>query len=271
MKIRRPSALSIRLTATAVCCACICAIWAPWLTATPSSSGEVSRSAQQENETQEETVTPFEEEDLAREELFIIDREPFDRLYFDSNNGSRELDVEPIDLEGVDVTDPLDPANKTGRLVFTMKDYPGRKFATPWAALVKVERYADLVLAESEKAMSEGDYGTAFRTLAFLDAEPGFGRRAQISQMMDRCLYEDGEENLQNGQFGEALSAFEELYKRSPRYPVRGSGAVIDRITQCVDQFIEQKVNEGEYESARQILSRLQAEYGADVNEVVTR
>ncbi|MGI9517496.1 MAG: ABC transporter substrate-binding protein, partial [Pirellulaceae bacterium] len=116
-----------------------------------------------------------------------------------------------------------------------------------------------------------GDYGTAFRTLAFLDAQPGFGRRARISQMMDRCLYEDGEENLQNGQFGEALSAFEELYKRSPRYPVRGSGAVIDRITQCVDQFIEQKVNAGEYEAARQILSRLQTEYGADVNDVVTR
>ena len=58
----------------------------------------------------------------------------------------------------------------------------------------------------------------------------------------------------------------EELYKRAPRYAVRG-GSVLDRITQCVDQFIGQKVETGEYEAARKILSGLQEEYGAEANQ----
>ena len=163
----------------------------------------------------------------------------------------------------------IDPENREGRLVFTMEqDYPGRIYACPWTSLVKIERYSELVLAESERALDEKDYGTAFRTLLYLSELNDIGIAGKLKQMMDKCLYEDGHENLEAGNFGEALSAFESLYERAPRYSVRGADSLLDKITTCINEFIKEKVESGDYDSARTLLSTLHLEYGAKVENV---
>lgn len=209
-------------------------------------------------------------DDIKPEEIPIMDREPFDRLTFNESNDDWVLDIDPIELEGITASTPISPEDREGRLVFTMeKDYPGRRWACPWSSLVKIERYSDLVLQEAEKAMDDGDYGTAFRTLLFLSELDDFGRTAMLKRMLDQCLYEDGHENLEAGNYGEALTAFDALYQRDPRYKVRGARDLLEKITTCINEFIKDKVETGDYESARSLLSSLRLEYGNKVENVI--
>lgn len=208
-------------------------------------------------------------DDVKEVEIPVIDREPFDRLTFDASNDNWVLDIDPITLEGVSPNDPINPEGQDGRLVFTMEtDYPGRVWACPWTSLVKIERYSDLVMQEAQQAMEKQDYATAFRTLIFLSDLSDARGAGKIKQMMDKCLYEDGHENLEAGNFGEALTAFEALYERQPRYKVRGAGSLLEKITTCINEFIREKVENGDYSAARSLLATLKLEYGDKVNEV---
>ncbi len=208
--------------------------------------------------------------DVKEVEIPVIDRVPFDRLTFDASNDNWVLDVDPLVLEGVSPNAPINPKDQSDRLLFTMEtDYPGRRWACPWSSLVKVERYSDLVLGEAEKAMQAKDYATAFRTLLFLSDLSDARGAGKIKQMMDECLYEDGHENLEAGNFGEALTAFEALYERQPRYKVRGAGSLLEKITKCINEFIREKVEAGEYAAARSLLATLRLEYGNKVDEVM--
>ena len=205
----------------------------------------------------------------------IMDREPFDRLTFNDNNLKENgdnwvLDVDPVEIENLGRHDRINLNDQEGRLVFTIEqDYPGRRFACPWSSLVSIERYSDLVLTEAEKAMDAGDYDTAFRTLLFLSELGDFGQTAKLKGMLDTCLYEDGHKNLEDGNFGEALTAFDALYQRSPRYKVRGAETLLDKITTCINEFIREKVDEGDYGSARSLLTSMRLEYGNKVENVM--
>ena len=260
-----------------------------WAQETAGSSNEQDESAQEEQQEsqdadQQEDVPPVEEEDptkpfasqedVAAKEVPLMERPPFDRLYFNDSNKNEDnedwvLDVDRLEVDDIDINRPIDPEKFEGRLIFTISElYPGRKFATPWTSLVRVERYTDIVLAEAERALREREYGVAFQTLVFLQ-EQDIGKRALIKQMIDECLYEDGEQNLANQNYGEALSIFEELYKRSPQYKVRGAENLLGKITACINAFIEDKVMTGDFESARILLSGLRDQYGSNVDDVI--
>ncbi len=208
------------------------------------------------------------EADLAdAPEIPVIDREPFDRLHFDDQQFP-VLDVNPLELDGIDRNQPVDPTGKQGRLVFTIPDYPGRVFATPWSALVKIERYSDLVLAEAREAMEQKDWNTAFRTLVFLSNEADLGRTAELNQMLDQCLYLDGVQHLEAGDFADALSAFEGLYERNPQYRTGGSGSVLDNIINCYQQFVEKEFDKGDFQGVRDLLRAMRQVYGERVDPI---
>ncbi len=222
--------------------------------------------AQPGGNTQQQTVP-----DLSEEEVPIIDREPFDRLHFDRFNNNRTLDVNPIELDGFDVNQSIDPNKMQGRLVFSMPDYPGRVFAVQWEHLIKIERYVELVLQESEKAMQANDYATAFKTLMFLEENSEESGSIRLRQLMNDCLYGDAQNNFQQSNFSEALTAYEELYRRNPRYQGDGSGTVLEKIIQCIDQFVSQQIEQSEFERARELLRYVETEYGSSVNDVVDK
>ncbi len=202
------------------------------------------------------------------ENTAIIDREPFDRLHFDNFNGNRVLDIHPIEFDGVTANTPIDPNTMQGRLVFTMPEHPDRVFSVPWSNLVKVERYSEMVLDESRKAMEAKDYATAFKTLIFLKENTQTGDTAELRQLMDQCLYGDGQFNLEQGNYSEALAAFEELFRRNRRFRA-GEDTVLDKITFCIDLFVEQQIKNSEFEKAREILRYIEQEYGSQMSTIV--
>ncbi len=217
-------------------------------------------------------VQPFATEaDLQDEpELPVIDREPFDRLHFDDEDYP-VLDVHPLELEGVDSNQPIDPGGKQGRLVFTIPEYPGRTFATPWSSLTKIERYSDLVLAEARQAMEAKDLNTAFRTLIYLSGQPDLGRTAELGKMLDECLYLDGAGNLESGNFATALAAFEGLFERNPRYRTGGAGTVLDNIINCYQQFVQKEFDEGDFQAVRDLVADMRVAYGERVDPIAAQ
>ncbi len=222
---------------------------------------------EQESDPSKQFIT---EEEAAKDlVLSVMDREPFDRLHFDETEHPT-LDIGPLVVEGIGLNQPLDPATMKGRAVFTIPVYPDRIFAAPWTAITKVERYSDLVMIEARIAMDAKDFNTAFRTLLFLTNQPELGRTAELNQMLDRCIFLDGNERLKEGSFPEALAAFEELYLRNPRFET-GSKPVYELVIESYQSFLELEFNQGDYLSVRNLLKGMRLEYGKQVDLEITK
>ncbi len=229
---------------------------------------EPSGESQDDGSQDEDPVQPFATaEDLKKLELPVIDRKPFDRLHFDDENVPT-VDVDPLVLEGIDKNSPVDASAMKGRLVFSIAKFPGRVFAAPWSAITGVERYIELVLNEAREAMRQSDFKTAFRTLNFL-VNNSESHKAEISQMLDECLYLDGRQQLESGQYGAALAAWEELYQRNPRYSTGGSGSVLDNVIKAYEQFLQKEFDLGGFHSVRELLAAMSAQYGERVDSTV--
>lgn len=227
---------------------------------------EETQPVQQETDPSQPFAT---EEEAARAVvLSVMDRDPFDRLHFDDTEHPT-LDIDPLVVEGYGLNQPIDPSSMKGRAVFTIPDYPDRVFAAPWNAITKVERYSDLVMTEARNAMDTKDFNRAFRTLLFLSNQPE-GGTAELKQMLDRCIFLDGSEQLAQGSYAEALTAFEELYARNPRYQT-GSKPVFDLILESYQSFLQKEFEQGNYQSVRNLLQGMRMQYGKPVEAEIAR
>lgn len=205
---------------------------------------------------------------VARESL--VERDPFDRLHFDDPDFP-VIEINPLELEGYSVNQPIDPKQfKEGRAVFTLPEYPDRIFAAQWSAILKVERYSELVLEEARKAMDAGDFNVAFRALLFLSKQPDMRAKAELNQMMDRCLYLDGTAQLKNQAWPEALAAFEELYKRNPRF-TGADKPVFAYILDAYQSFLQKEFDKNNFSAVRNILKGLAIAYGNQAGEEMQR
>ncbi len=198
---------------------------------------------------------------VAKESL--IERQPFDRLHFDDPDFP-VIEVNPLELENYSKNQPVDPKQMEGRCVFTMPEYPDRVFAAQWTAILKVERYSQLVLDEARRAMERGDFNVAFQALLFLSKQTDMMGSAEFKQMMDRCLYLDGVAQLANKAWPEALAAFEELYKRNPRF-TGGDKPVFQYILDAYQSFLQKEFEKDNFAAVRNILKSLAIAYGNQV------
>jgi len=203
----------------------------------------------------------------ATPELSLLDQEPFDLVTLDRINNNAEMKVRPLK----DLPDPL-PLGGDGYLVFEFMDIADKQYKVPWANVVKVERYEELLLKEGRAHLDAQRYDEAFRVFLFLNERNATNVPLEIRQAIDRCLYEDARAMMQAGNFGVALSALEELFNRDPRYRQAGEPtALIDLIGQCYDKFIEKVVTERDFNQARMLLARVTATYGDRMKPLVER
>ena len=146
------------------------------------------------------------QDDKTIEDLTIGEREAFDRLTFNDANENAVLEVLPLELPG-GVVPETPPAGEWLR--FRLVDRPQHLFEAPWSALVKVERYQDLLLQEAQALISQQEFDKAFPALSRLMRD--YPETRGLQQMQVEFLYQNARQLIQRGNGYAALTVLDEL------------------------------------------------------------
>ena len=205
-------------------------------------------------------ANPFQEKDDALD-LRIVEQEPFDRIHLDELNDFRVLAVDPIKFEGLGATESIDPEDMDGHLEFTMPDLPGSRYGVPWANIVRVERYVEIVRKRLDLAMDQGRFDLAFRMISVLERRELRHLKKWLRGKMDACLEGDGAQQLAKGDYMSALFAFEALYTRNRNYRAEDSRPILEWISECIDAILQEKKETGQLIKVRTMLASFRGEY----------
>ncbi|MEZ6094614.1 MAG: ABC transporter substrate-binding protein [Pirellulaceae bacterium] len=185
----------------------------------------------------------------------LIDQEPFDRIYLNEDNDNSEMDIVPL----IDV--PPKPLPTSGNLVFELMDGSWPKLQVPWDVVVDYKTFEELVLDEAEELIKDGNYSKALRDLLYVK-DSREGENPEVENKLQSVLFLDAKNNYDNGNYGIALSLFEDLYERNPRFSIRGiTQTSIDLILECYDRNLTQYYEEDDYRSTTQLLKNVNRKY----------
>ncbi|MEC8306217.1 MAG: hypothetical protein VX034_15970, partial [Planctomycetota bacterium] len=166
------------------------------------------------------------------EDLTIGEREAFDRLTFNEANEDAVLEVFPLELPGGVVPETPPPGEW---LRFRLVDRPQHLFETPWTALVKVERYPDLLLQEAQGLIAAQEFDKAFPALSRLMRD--YPETKGLPQMQVEFLYQNARQLIQRGNGYAALTVLDELNRLNADYRPSNSAPQ-------AGEMVEQVLNE---------------------------
>ncbi len=204
---------------------------------------------------QEETS----QDDKTIEDLTIGEREAFDRLTFNDANENAVLEVLPLELPG-GVVPESPPAGEWLR--FRLVDRPQHLFETPWTALVKVERYPDLLLQEAQALIAQQEFDKAFPALSRLMRD--YPETKGLQQMQVEFLYQNARQLIQRGNGYAALTVLDELNRLNPDYrPSNNSPRAQEMIEEVLNEIVGGYVKNSEFTQAEKYMQIVLGKYGS--------
>lgn len=197
----------------------------------------------------------IEEEDLVSP---ILDREPFDLLYLSQLGEGAILKILPKK------NPPPQPLPRTGVLVFEYADESGEVLQVPWSVIETYKTFNDLLLDEANAWLQQEEYGKAFRNLLYI-YDHGGKNKLELVAALRNCLFQDGKEKFQAGQFELALSIFEDIYRKDPTFNVPGiDSKLIDIVLSCYDGMMRNQFENGDYVKVRKTLAAVEEKFQSE-------
>ena len=195
------------------------------------------------------------------DDLELLEREPFDRIYLDASNKNAVMEVMPLDPS-------VRVKKDSGLLVFRFLNRSDRQYQVPWRAVEKIMSRDELIMEEAEAAFNNQEFDRAFRYFIYLSRR-GLSTPTLESKLND-YLFLDGNRVLKENDFPMALSIFEELYSRNQNYR-RGNQRVDRIISRCYDEILGGHLAEGNFQLIRTILEGVKANYGSRLADLDTK
>lgn len=201
---------------------------------------------------QDPAAVPAPVADSAKPDL--VDGDPFDRITLDEFNSNEALDIVPL-------LKPLpDPLPKEDVLVFELMEESGIQLEVPFENIVRYQSFHDLLLAEAETFLEAEDFSRAFRNLLYVYDRTGGDQ--SLGERINRVLFLDARKNYENGEYGLAISMFEDLYSRDPRFSIPGiEKKALDLIFDCYDRMMKEKETVGAWLELRGLIASVAAKY----------
>ncbi len=200
-----------------------------------------------------------------RPNMALVDQEPFDRIYLDDFNDRAQIDIIPLPEV------PTKPFPDRGYLVFNLMDGSWPTLQVPYGNVVDYKTFNDLLSEEADRLIVDGNYAQAFRNLLYIldNSAPGAYR---VEERIQRVLFLDGKANYDSGNYPLALSIFEDLYRRNPRFRIAGINlTAIELILDVYDRNLKLFRDAEEFDAIRQSLANLTARYGDDSRPLVEK
>ena len=207
------------------------------------------------------------QDDKTIEDLTIGEREAFDRLTFNEANEDAVLEVFPLELPGGVVPETPPPGEW---LRFRLVDRPQHLFETPWTALVKVERYPDLLLQEAQGLIAAQEFDKAFPALSRLMRD--YPETKGLQQMQVEFLYQNARQLIQRGNGYAALTVLDELNRLNADYrPSNSAPQAGEMVEQVLNEILGGYVNNREFTRAERYMEIILGKYGEQQRPVVDR
>ena len=195
------------------------------------------------------------------DELPLYEREPFDRITLNAANDSTVLEVFPVDAWATAL-----PASFQGQK-FTIRridDPVDVRFSLSGQAIVKVQRFPDLLSAAAQEAISTNDLDRAFRLLARLRQD--YPDTPELTKTEEEFFFADTRELFRKRKFDEALISLDEVFQRNPRR--QNLGRALNGI---LSQVLQTEFANEEFASVRDKLDFAKRKYGTIAGPLVAR
>jgi ABC-type transport system substrate-binding protein len=184
---------------------------------------------------------------------------PYDEIVLDEANSGAVLRASPINFPGRRMPSQAD---RQGELQFDLIDRPGEKFAVPWANIVDIRFFEQLVLAEADQHVRDGRFDVAQEYFLFLESK--HPQTVGLGESIERFLYVQVGAAFRAQRYDEALALLVELYGRNPE--MKGVATAYERVT---SELVKRHLAAGNYVAARGLLKNLGERYPATMDTVV--
>jgi len=191
----------------------------------------------------------------------LYEREPFDRIKLDQVNDGAIVDVFPIK----DIKNGLPPSfEETNYIIRRLQDPADILYSVNGKHVVRIQRYQDLLLLETRRALKRQDVDEAFLLLSRLQQvapnTPG------IQKLEEDFYFADTRELFRKKLFDEALLSIERVLKLNPNRA--GLNRVLNTI---LSQTINTEFAAGDYRSVRAKLIFARRKYGTLTQPLVDK
>ena len=191
----------------------------------------------------------------------FVDSEPFDVIYLNEDGDNAVMKVIPL---GDKI--PSGRLPDTGQLIFEYFAKGDDILEVPFSSVAEIKTFNELLIEEAEQWLDEGDYPKAFRNLLYVYDHGGKGDRKLVDALKD-CMFEDGRENFENGEFELSLSIFEDVYQRDPNFKPPGfNQSLIQIVMSCYNGMIKKQFERADYIGVRRTLQSVIDKYGDEAD-----
>ncbi len=196
----------------------------------------------------------------------FVDSEPFDVVYLNDDGDNAIMKVLPLGEKL-----PSGPLPDTGQLVFEYFAKGDDILEVPFSSISEIKTFNELLIEEAEQWLDEKDYAKAFRNLLYVYDHGGKGDRKLVATLKD-CMFQDGRENFQNGEYELSLSIFEDVYQRDKDFKVEGfNQPLVGIIMSCYNGMIKKQFDRADYIGVRQTLQSVIDKYGEEADVLKDR
>ena len=177
----------------------------------------------------------------------LLERQPFDRITLDAANQNALIETVVLDLPNRQVPNPLPT---TGSLDVRRLSHPTIPYTVDWGAIVKVELFEQMLLAEAERLTAAEKFGEAFDNLAFLTTN--YPQLPGLEEALQSHLWREASTAYAAKKREEAWPALVALYQRNPDYP-----RLINAVQAVSDDLISERMQEKDYVAARTLVEAI--------------
>jgi tetratricopeptide (TPR) repeat protein len=178
----------------------------------------------------------------------LLDREPFDRITLNTENGNAVIETVLLDLPDRRVPDPK-PDN--GSLTLRRLSEPSIPYEVNWSEIEKVEFYETMLLAEAERLTAAAQFDEAFEYLAFLSSN--YPQLPGLEVALQSHLWREASTAFAAGDRDQAWPALHALYLRNPQFP-----RLANAVQAVSDDMISLRLKQQNYAAARAMLNMLE-------------
>lgn len=198
------------------------------------------------------------------------EQEPFDLLVLNAANKGVRIKIEPLPLTGTPRKLPGFP-DQNATIRVRVPSHPGKEYDVQWRHIERIDLYEQMLMAEAEQRVKEERFDDAFRI--FLRLKRDYPGITGLNATVQAFNVKNAIQLTKRREFGRALGMFEEMHRTTPNLRIAELQNIVpmQAIGVIVDQMVAGYLKEGDFRSARLLISRILEEWGPKAGQNLVR
>ncbi|KAA5541003.1 peptide ABC transporter substrate-binding protein [Roseiconus nitratireducens] len=182
--------------------------------------------------------------------LGLLQEEPHDIIYFTEASGGGWAKVRLLPIREI-------PSDRKGTLRFSILGFETDEFVAKWGDIDRIDFWEKRLERETAERIAADDFTGAYPFLSILIRD--YPRRKGLDELRANFLWRNAIQRANNRERAESLAMLEELHRFAPDFK---QSQVLKAISLTTGAVMQSLVDEGQLDTAQQLLARLKQDYG---------